>query len=92
MKYKEIFYRNAELDILSPTREEDAAEAVSTATDEELETAARDALTDYYRILEDIAILEEHIREKYKLIRANNKIDNIIKAEQERRERSANNE
>ena len=92
MTYKDIFYRNAELDILSPTREEDAAEAVSTATDEELDTAARDALTDYYRILEDIAILEEHIREKYKLIRADNKIDNIIKAEQERRERSANNE
>ena len=92
MKYKEIFYRNAELDILSPTREEDAAEAVSTATDEELETAARDALTDYYRILEDIAVLNEHIQEKYKLIRANNKIDNIIKAEQERRERSSNNE
>ena len=92
MKYKEIFYRNAELDILSPTREEDAAEAVSTATDEELEAAARDALTDYYRILEDIAIFEEHIREKYKLIQANNKIDNIIKAEQERRERSGNNE
>ena len=92
MTYKDIFYRNAELDILSPTREEDAAEAVSTAADEELETAAREALTDYYRILEDIAILEEHIREKYKLIRANNNIDNIIKAEQERRERSANNE
>lgn len=92
MKYKDIFYINSEIDIISPTAEEDAAEAVTTAADEELETARAEALDDYFRLLSDISALNDQIREIQKQIILNNRIDTIIKAEQERRERSADNE
>ena len=90
--FRGFFWKSYEYEIESPTAAEDIAEAVTTATDEELETATRDALQEYHSILADIAALNEQIQEKYRLIRLNNKMDSIIKAEQERRERSASND
>ncbi len=87
--FRGFFWKSYEYEIESPTAAEDVAEAVTTATDEELEAAARDALKQYHSIIEEIAALNDQIQEKYKLIKLNNKIDTIIKAEQERRERSA---
>lgn len=86
MKYYDIFYQDINRETLNPFFEEDATEAATTATAEELEAAKAAMLCDYYHIIDEIAALKAEIEEKQKLIRANNKIDKIITNELERRE------